>query len=268
MRVFFKRKTAISSVKNPKPTHVQKSDKTPNKKPVFSFRLNKTSLLRALWFSIGIFALIIAGLAFFSPLVKDVGKLDYFDYVSELRSNVLIAQTENYALRVYAVEKETPYNADGVRREMTTRAEVYFTAPSGDKTTNLTFTINGKTHSGEMSYDNVKEEYFFSVSTDLSKAERLDFHIKHGKEEMTFQAKTIKTASTLSAKTILEKLQENEPSVFQALTDENGFVGEINIRLISDDTPYYYVGLIEKDGKTRAYLLTSDTGRVLAKRQS
>ena len=119
-----------------------------------------------------------------------------------------------------------------------------------------------------MSYDNVKEEYFFSVSADVSTLRSLDVRIRFGNEEISLTARTIKTEPTLAPREILEKLKENEPTVFETLTNENGFVGEINLRLISDDSPYYYVGLIEKSGKTRAYLLTSDTGRVLAKRES
>ena len=64
------------------------------------------------------------------------------------------------------------------------------------------------------------------------------------------------------------KLQENEKETFQSLTENNAFVGEIYLRLICEDEPYYYIGLITKDGKNRAYLLTADTGKVLAKRES
>ena len=232
------------------------------------FHFGKRSVVRAVWFSLGLLAFLLATLAFISPIIKDASKIDYFDYVSELRSNILLAENESCLLRAYAVQKETPYAADGVRREMTTRAEVYFTAPSGDKTATVSFSLNGKTLGGEMSYDNVKEEYFFSVSADLSEAKSLDFCVTYGGKELLFNAKTVKTDATLSPRAVLERLKENEPTLFETLTDENGFVGEINLRLISDDSPYYYIGFIEKSGKTRAYLLTSDTGRVLAKRES
>ena len=255
MNVFSKPKKDALSTKNQ-----QNRPKT--------FHFGKTSILRAVWFFIGLLALLILGLSFLAPIVKDAGKVDYFDYVSELRSNVLTAEAKNYALRVYALEKETPYAADGVRREMTRRAEVYFIAPSGDKTATVSFSVDSNDYGGEMSYDNVKEEYFFSVSADVSALRSLDVRIRYGNEEISLTARTIKTETTLSPREILEKLKENEPTVFETLTNENGFVGEINLRLISDDSPYYYVGLIEKSGKTRAYLLTSDTGRVLAKRES
>ena len=67
---------------------------------------------------------------------------------------------------------------------------------------------------------------------------------------------------------LYKKLCENEAATFDTLTDKNGFVGEIYLRLICEDSPYYYIGLIEKNGKIRAYLLDAESGKVLAKRES
>ncbi len=210
----------------------------------------------------------LVGAAFFAPLVKSAQKLDYFDYVSELRSNILLASNESYSLRAFAVEKEYPYAADGIRRETTNRAEIYLTAPSGDKVCCIEFVFDGKRYGGEMSYDNVKAEYFYSLSLDFSNATKLDFSIDYGGEKTVLNAVTVKKANTLSPRDVLAKLQENEKATFDALTGENGFVGEIYLRLISEDEPYYYIGLIGKDGKIHAYLLTADTGKVLAKRET
>ena len=58
--------------------------------------------------------------------------IDYFDYVSELRSIIFIAKTEAFTLRIYAVRKESPYSTDGVPRETFTRMEAHLIAPEGD----------------------------------------------------------------------------------------------------------------------------------------
>lgn len=227
-----------------------------------------TKVSRWIWFGVGLALLLVVGVSFFAPLVKNAGKVDYFDYVSELRSNILVAENGDFSLRAFAVEKEYPYKADGVRREMTQRAEVYLVAPSGDKVCSVTFSLDGKKYGGEMSYDNVKAEYFFSVSADLSDFSTLDFSIEYGENQTVLTGKTVKKSDTLSARDALEKLRENEAATFDTLTDQNGFVGEIYLRLICEDTPYYYIGLIEKNGKIRAYLLAADSGKVLAKRES
>ena len=76
-------------------------------------------------------------------------KIDYFDYVSELRSNVLVASKNNLSLAVYATEKETPYAADGIKRETTPRAEIYLTAPTGVESYDISFTYEGKEYTPE-----------------------------------------------------------------------------------------------------------------------
>lgn len=240
--------------------------KTCSKKRIF--HESNAFVVRIAWFIIGIIVLFAVAIAFFAPLVSAAKKLDYFDYVSELRSNVLTAETDDFALRAFAVEKEYPYAADGVKREMTKRAEIYFIAPSGDEPSTVNFQVGGKSYGGEMSYDNVKEEYFFSVSADITNADTLDFFVEYGKEQLTFHAVTVKKQTTISPKNALEKLKENETELFSSLTDEHGFVGEIYLRLICEGEPYYYVGLITKDGKVRAFLLAADTGKVLAKRET
>lgn len=232
------------------------------------FHESNALVIRIVWFAIGIIILFAVAVAFFAPLVSAAKKLDYFDYVSELRSNVLTAETEEFSLRAFAVEKEYPYAADGVKREMTKRAEIYLTAPAGDELAHVNFQVGGEKYGGEMSYDNVKEEYFFSVSADLSKADTVDFFVEYGKEQLTFHAVTVKKQTTLTPKIALDKLKENETELFSSLTDEHGFMGEIYLRLICEGEPYYYVGLITKDGKVRAFLLAADTGKVLAKRET
>lgn len=250
-----------------------KNEKSPTQgreltKKTSPLHIGVTGILRAFWFTLGIAVLLVVGVAFFAPIVKDYGKVDYFSYVSELRSNILLAQDSDFSLRAYAVEKEHPYLADGVKREMTKRAEIHLIAPEGGKTCKISFSVGKESFHGEMSYDNVKEEYYFSVSADLTTVESLNFEVVYGKDTKTLQAKTIKQADTLTPTAVLEKLRENESGTFDALTDKNGFVGEIYVRLICENEPYYYVGLIEKSGKIRAYLLSANTGKVLAKRES
>jgi hypothetical protein len=230
-------------------------------------KISTAPIARFAWFIVGIFVIVATGFSFFLPIFKNATALDYFDYVSELRSNILIAEKDSYALKVYAVEKEYPYSTDGVKRETTTRTEIYFTAPSGDKSCQISFTINDKRHEGEASYDNVKAEYFLSYPADFSSVESLDFTIRYGEESFTMTAKTIKTEKTLTPRQALTKLRENAPSVFENLTSENAFVGEIYLRLISENSPYYYIGLIEKNGTIQAYLLNSENGKILAKRE-
>lgn len=194
--------------------------------------------------------------------------IDYYDYVSECRSNIFLAETDEFSFRAYALVRETPYNSDGVVMQTAPRFETYFIAPSGDKECTLTFRVNGKEYGGDMSYDNVKAEYYYFCSLDVSTATEIDVSILYGETSLSLTAKSVLQDDILSPKVALEKLCLAEKQFFTDMTDEYGFAGEIYLRLLYEDDPFYYVGVIGKDGKTTAFLLNAKTGKVLAKRQS
>ena len=132
---------------------------------------------------------------------------DYFLYVSELRENVFVAKTETFSLRVHAVQKETPYETDGIARETSMRTEIYLTAPSGDKTCTISFAISEHEYGGEMSYDNVKAEYYYSCSLDVSSLKEISFDLEYGEEKIALCAKSVKTERTLTPRAVLQTLQ-------------------------------------------------------------
>ncbi len=204
-------------------------------------------------------------LLFFSACKKQT---DYFSYVSELRSNILLSQTENYKLRIFSVEKESPYTTDGVKREMHTRTEIYFLPKSGDKTCAISFSVQDKTFKGEMSYDNVKGEYYFFCSLDSSSLSNLLCSITYGEEQIELNALSVRTPAMLRPQALLKSFIAEEKEYFSTLTDKYGFAGEIYMRLIYEERPYYYIGVIDRNGKIHAGLLNAESGKVLAKRQS
>jgi hypothetical protein len=52
------------------------------------------------------------------------------------------------------------------------------------------------------------------------------------------------------------------------LTKSGRFLGEIYIRYIHENAPYYFVGVIDRNGAMNAYLLHGETGKILAARRS
>jgi hypothetical protein len=164
------------------------------------------------------------------------------------------------------VQKETPRNLDGVKREMTTRAEFYLTA-TRQEDYELYFEIDGKNYGGELSFDNVKLEYYYSCAADLSDIETLPVTLRYGETTLELTANTVKTQDTLSPKEILAHIQTAESETFKSLTDKNEFWGEICLRLIYEDAPYYYVGITDRDGNTLALLVSGKDGLILARRE-
>ncbi len=194
-------------------------------------------------------------------------KNDYFAYVSECRSNIFIGASETLSLRAYATQKESPYLTDGIPCEKQVRTEIYVSAPSADKTCMLAFQVGDATISGEMSYDNVKGEYFFAQPIDTSALVSIEFTLTYGEENIAITAQSVRTSETLSPKEILARAVESASELFQAMTDEYGFTGEIYMRLLYEDAPFYYVGVIDRSGKVTAFLWNANTGKLLAKRE-
>ena len=194
--------------------------------------------------------------------------VNYNDYVSELRANIFLGEWEDFSLRIYSVRKENPYATDGIPKEGTHRTEVYLSAPEGDETCNLTFMVNGTPYGGEMSFDNVRAEYYFFCTLDSANESRLDCEISYGEKAFSISALSVKTEDTLTPKNALALLIKEENELFKSLTDKYGFSGEIHLRLIYEDAPFYYVGIIDRTGKINAFLLNAQTGKILAKRTS
>ncbi|MBR2442641.1 MAG: hypothetical protein IKB20_06230 [Clostridia bacterium] len=211
----------------------------------------------------GFLALFLVTLCLFTACSKGV---EYFDYVSELRGNILLARTDGFILKVFAVDKESPYAMDGVPMERHKRLEAYLVAPEGDKTCNISFHLHGENYGGEMSYDGVKAEYYYACPLDIEAEKEILFQIEYGEATLSLTAVSVRTEDTLTPKNVLKNLEREESELFASLTDKYGFTGEIYMRLIYEDAPYYYVGLIERDGKVHAFLINAKTGKLLAKR--
>ena len=195
-------------------------------------------------------------------------KVEYFDYVSELRSNIFLARNEDFSLRAYAVEKETPYSPDGIKRETSKRTEILLIAPSGERDCELFFTIDEHTYGGDMSFDNVRAEYYFSCTLDVSTLTAITFELHYGESVLKLTANSVKTSTTLSPNDALRVLMKNENELFASLTDKYGFAGEIYIRLLYEEAPYYYIGVMDRKGNSYAFLLNATSGELLAKRQN
>lgn len=194
--------------------------------------------------------------------------VDYFSYASEVRSNIFFYKDDTFLLKVHAVKREQPYVADGIARESVPLCEIFLTAPSGNENCEIYFSVDGKKYGGDMSYDGVKAEYYFSCTLDISSLSKIDFSLCYGGGRYEISAKSVVDEAVLSPKLILTRLTTEYKPLFERLTDKYGFQGEIYIRLLFEDSPYYFVGVIERDGKTTAFLLNAVSGKILASRES
>lgn len=224
-------------------------------------RFFRSNFLRKLLYTLALLFLLF-------PLSACKKSVNYNDYISELRSNIFLAKAEDFSLRIYSVCKEIPYATDGIPHQSSPRTEVFLVAPEGNKICNLTFRIDGKEYGGEMSYDNVRAEYYFSCTLDVSGYTRIECDLLYDEKEIPLSALSVRNGQTLAPKSVLAMLVKEENALFKSMTDKYGFSGEIHLRLIYEDAPFYYIGVIDRTGKINAFLINAQTGRILAKRQS
>ena len=140
-------------------------------------------------------------------------------------------------------------------------------APDGSQNYILTVYFNGAEYGGELAYDNVKSEYFLSFSLDVSAEKELSCVLSFGDTQIQLTATSVLRNETIAPNTILENVRAYDPELFKNMTDKYGFIGEIYLRLLYEDAPYYYVGVINRNGEIHAFLVNAITGKVLAHRK-
>ena len=192
--------------------------------------------------------------------------VDYFTYVSELRNNIFLAEKDGFSLRIYSVVKESPYAADGIVRETSARTEIYLLTPDNTQNYNLQVHMDGKAYGGELSYDNVKSEYYLFFTLNIATQTEIRCTLTYQNTQVEFAAKSVLNADMVAPNTILKAVYVYDTALFESMTDKYGFKGEIHLRLLYEDAPYYYVGIINRDGEIYAFLVNATTGKVLAKR--
>ncbi len=201
------------------------------------------------------------------PALTACGETDYAQYVSEARSDLFCAQTEEFSVTVACVAREYPYLADGVPSTKTTLVEITLKDERNVDGYRV-FLCGEKEIGGELSYRNVRDDYFFSQSVEVLPEKSVSLRVEWGEEKRELTATSVKNENTLSVDGALKKAISAEQEYIAALTDESGFHGEFYVRLLRREKNYYYVGVIDQAGNTLSLLLDGESGEVLARRTS
>lgn len=194
---------------------------------------------------------------------------DYTAHISESRYDVFRAETDEFSVTVNFVSREYPYADDGIACPRTRLCEISL-VPAGDLRADFEVyldTENGE-WGGETSFRSVRGDYAYSESADFSPEGTLTLRVVWGSETREIAALSVRTEKTLSPEDALSCALAAEKETVDRLTGENGFGGELRIRLLKRDKVYYYVGIVGADGTRVALLLDGETGEVLAKRAS
>ena len=193
--------------------------------------------------------------------------LDLTEYVSEYRSNVFIHNDKDFSVKARSVEKEYPYVADGYKGELTHRTEIVITLPKGVEACSVRFSVDGKEYGGDASYDNVKQQFYFSCGANVSALHTLPLALTFCEEEKQLSLPSVR-GNELTLQKAIDAVFSQEKELLKSLQNGKDFLGEIYVRLLYEDAPYFYVGVVDRNGNTTAFLLDGKSGKILAKRSS
>ena len=171
-------------------------------------------------------------------------EVDYFNYVSEKRDNIYLYSDDNIEIKVYSLERENPYSADGIKGDITSLCEVYVRLPKNYDEVEIK--VGGV--EGEMNYKAVTLTYD-NKSTD-------------------YTAASVLYDGVISCRDAVKCVIEHANDLFKSLTDGKIFTGEIYVRLLFDDGCYYYVGVCDRNKKITAFLVDGERGKVIASHEN
>lgn len=190
--------------------------------------------------------------------------VDYFSYVSEYRKRVYYYEDDAVSLKIYSVDKETPYALDGVKGNVGNVTEIYFEYDKNASEVNVELSGRG----GEMSWLSVTRNYYLSFSGGEISGASVEVKLEIDGEEKKFTVQNVAEEGVIDGKAALNCVREYDAESFDKLTERGVFSGEITVRLLYDNGCYYYVGICDRDKNVHAYLVSGEDGRVIAERES
>ncbi len=194
------------------------------------------------------------------------GGYDYSKHLSEVRSDIFRAETDEFSVTLFCSLREYPYADDGIACPMTSLAEISLIAK---ESADYSVYVDGDPGwGGETSYRNVRGDYYYSQSLPEFPEGSVNLRIEWDDQTREIAATSVKTEKTITAQQALGYAVAHEKELIGRLTENKAFCGEFRVRLLRRDETYYYVGITDRNGHTVALLLDSESGEVLARRES
>ena len=199
------------------------------------------------------------------------GGYNYAAHLSEVRSDIFCAETEEFAVALNCVMREYPYAADGVASPMQKLVEISV-SPAGNTAEEYSVYVLGENGEqllgGEASFRNFAGDWYFSQSVETFPETSVTLRVAWGENVRELVATSVKSEKTLTPEEALGCAIEAERKLVSRLTADGVFRGEFYVRLLRRDKNYYYVGILDSAGGVLSLLLDGETGEVLARREN
>lgn len=214
-------------------------------------------------------ALVLFLLSFSLSFLFGCNKSDDFTiYLSEYKSDVLEGKSENYSLIAGYGFYETPANFDGAVGNKTYLLTIRMKEKQPDNVNyTISFKFDGKDYKKEFSLSPVYNVLSAEFNIDGFNLTEIPVSVSAADKTEEVLLKSVVPENVISVNDAINSVKKNT-TVFDSLTDGNGgYNMELIARIIvKNDKPYYYIGVTDKNGKTKALLVDAFTGEVLATR--
>lgn len=189
---------------------------------------------------------------------------DYFSYVSELRSDLFTASEEEFTLTVACISREYPYNGDGIKAPLSDVVEITL---EGDADEYSVYLLGDEQMGGEMSFRNTRGDFYYSQGVTSFPEGSVSLRVEWEDTSREIVATSVKTENTLSPEEALNHALSTEQDTLERMSADGTFRGEFYVRLLRRDKNYYYVGIVDTNGKMISLLLDSESGQLLARHE-
>ncbi len=201
------------------------------------------------------------------PALTACGGYDYSKHVSEAKSDLFCAETEEFTVTLSCVTREYPYVADGIACPQSNVMEISLVPVRAEICDYEVYVVGESTWGGETSFRSYAGDFFYSESVEKFPEGSVTIQIKWAEQTRELTATSVKNEKTLNIEEVLNCALNLEKETVKNMTRDGQFLGEFYIRLLRRNSNYYYVGIINTDGKTISLLLDSETGELLARRE-
>ncbi len=196
---------------------------------------------------------------------------NWSDYVSEYRSQIFEGTEGEYSVFATFSRREYPYEADGNAGTMQDIFETTLTVPDNTKLYMIKYSVNNTPYQSELAFDSVNMTHSCSLSLPEPTQNEIIFQIFDAEntenELLCITATSVRAENTLLLDELLNRVSAEDDEKFTQLSSGKIFNGEIYVRLLNEDgLNYFYVGLIDRAGSIRSYLVDAQTGKILATR--
>lgn len=189
---------------------------------------------------------------------------NYSEYISENRKEVYFCKEDNFEVKIFFSDRETPYLADGVKGEIATVCEVYYKCENNPNEVTFEF----ENQSGEMNYSSVTDSFYLSFTHQALNASQMETSFTVDGKKSDVVVKNVFEKGTIEWQKALDCVIEYDGEKFNTLTQGKRFLGEVAIRLIYDDGCYYYVSVCDREKQVKAYLVDGKSGRIITEKVS